>query len=108
MLQHFLFSGRDQQKAAFREHLAPEISESSLFFFRREARESAEVMTKLSFADMEGTALLHRARPSAVLKRSSSRAVPDPVEAVRQVTALSPAFPPPARSPCRGVRDATE
>lgn len=59
------------------------------FFFRREA---AEVMTELRFEDMEGMAPLHRAGPRAVPKGSGSGALPDPAEAVREVTS-SPTLP---------------
>lgn len=86
------------------------------FFFRREA---AEVMTKLRFEDVEGMAPLHRAGPRAVLKGSGSGALPDPAEAVREVTAspppsfpfLSLTFPSPPRGPhpstgCHGAEGA--
>lgn len=60
------------------------------FFFRREA---AEVMTELRFEDVEGMAPLHRAGPRAVPKGSGSGALPDPAEAVREVTASPPLLP---------------
>lgn len=91
MLKHFVISGRvisgwDQQKAASREHLAPEISERSLFSLE-DGEKSAEVVTDLISEGMEGLALLHRTRSCAVPKDfSSSGALPDP-EVVRQVTA---------------------
>lgn len=44
------------------------------------------MMTELSFEDVEGIALLHRAGPSAVLKGFGSAAPPGPTEAVREVT----------------------
>lgn len=67
-------------------------------FFSWEAGEAAAVMTELSFEDMEGMALPHHASPSAMLKDSVSRTLPDPARAARGVTACplsAPLHPPP-------------
>lgn len=74
-------------KGSFQTTTCSRNSRKQPFFFRREAREAAEVMTELDFEDKKGMASVHLTRPSALLKGYGSRALPDPAEAFRGVTA---------------------
>lgn len=87
-------------KGSFQTTTCSRNSRKQPFFFRREVREAAEVMTELGFEDKKGMASPHLARPSALLKGYGSRALPDPAEAFRGVTA-SPLSVPELPFPCQ-------
>lgn len=87
-------------KGSFQTTTCSRNSRKQPFFFRREVREAAEVMTELGFEDKKGMASPHLARPSALLKGYGSRALPDPALGGSQLPpSLSPNFPSPASSP---------
>lgn len=86
--QHYVFSGWDQKNAAFRKHLAPEISERSPFSLaERQGRQQQWWQSSVLKTWREWHC--HTRQLSAMLKDCVSRALPDPARAVRGVTACA-------------------